>query len=135
MRGMRDFPEALRAHFNAPHHVGEPPGGAELRGEARNLACRDHLVIYLALSHGQVSAAGFRARGCPACMAIASAACSLLEGLPADATLPKALEQLFDERFGAPRPAHRHALALCTESLRDALAGAGCADDTQGAAP
>jgi NifU-like protein involved in Fe-S cluster formation len=124
MRGMRDFPEALRAHFDAPHHVGEPPGGADLRGEARNPACGDHLVIYLALADGRVKGAGFRAQGCPAAMATASAACELLEGLPADGSLPEALEPLFAERFGAPRAAHRHALLLSVSAVRDAVLGA-----------
>jgi NifU-like protein involved in Fe-S cluster formation len=121
MPGMRDFPEALRAHFDAPHHVGEPPGGADLRGEARNPACGDHLVIYLACADGRVTAAGFRAQGCPAAMATASAACSVLEGQPADPALSDALEPLFTERFGEPRAAHRHALALCVAALQGAL--------------
>lgn len=131
MHAMRDFPQVLREHFDAPHHVGPPAGGADLRGEARNPACGDHLVIYLALEQGRVKAAGFRAQGCPAALATASAACSLLEGLVADTSLPDALPPLFAERLGAPRPAHRHALTLCVEALRDALAGACRADAPQ----
>jgi hypothetical protein len=51
-------------------------------------------------------------------MATASAACSLLAGLAADEALPETLARRFDERFGAPRPAHRHALLLVTSALR-----------------
>ena len=65
-------------------------------------------------------------------MATGSAACTLLEGLAADASLPDALPPLFTERFGAPRPAHRHALTLCAEALRNALARAGRADASEG---
>jgi nitrogen fixation NifU-like protein len=118
---MRDFPDVLRAHFETPHRIGEPPGGAHLRGEARNPVCGDHLVIYLRLKEGRVEAAGFRAKGCPAALATGSAACSVLEGLAVDATLPETLRRTFSERFGAPRPTHNHALSLCVEALAHAL--------------
>jgi len=142
---MDRFPEQLREHFAAPRHVGEPAGGVHRRGEARNAACGDHVVLYLqvgapapapAVDGGApaapdpsspvvrpaapVVAAGFRARGCPVAMATASAACELLPGLPADEALPDALVERFEHRFGPPRPAHRHALALVVEALRAA---------------
>jgi NifU-like protein involved in Fe-S cluster formation len=114
---MRDFPESLRRHFEAPGRVGEPEGGADRVAEARNAACGDHLVLYLRLRAGAVAAAGFRAQGCPATMATAAAACEALEGLPADAALPQALRARFVEDHGAPPPAHRHALALVMQAL------------------
>jgi len=117
---MRDFPEHLAEHFSRPRHVGEPQGGSDLRGEARNPGCGDLLVVYLRLDpagSGAVAAAGFRAQGCPAAMATSSAACELLPGLSADASLPAALARRFEQRFGTPRPAHRHALALFTAAL------------------
>jgi len=127
------FPEHLRQHFDRPERVGEPAGGADRIGEARNAACGDQLVVYLrcepvAGGGERVAAAGFRAQGCPAAMATASAACSVIAGLPADATLPDALAARFEERFGAPAPAHRHALALFTAAL-SALRPAGRASD------
>jgi NifU-like protein involved in Fe-S cluster formation len=129
MDAMRDFPEHLRRHFEEPRGVGEPARGTDLRGEARNPACGDHLVLYLALERGadgatRIAAAGFRAQGCPAAMATGSAACELLAGLPLDEGAPAALAERFERTYGAPRPAHRHALALCTEALRDAGARA-----------
>jgi len=116
---MQRFPPHLREHFERPRHVGEPEGGADLRGEARNAACGDVLAVYLRLqSDGRtIAAAGFRAQGCPAAMATASAACSVLEGLAVDELLPAALVARFEQRFGAPRPAHRHALALVGQAL------------------
>ncbi len=125
---MDRLPDALREHLQQPRNVGEPDGGADLRGEARNAACGDVVVLFLKL--GAASAAmpgpparliveaGFLAQGCPASMTTASAACELLPGLPADESLPDALEQRFLERFGTPRPAHRHAMGLVREALR-----------------
>jgi hypothetical protein len=131
------FPEHLQQHFDRPHCVGEPPGGADLCGEAVNSACGDRLAVYLQCApqggrgdgHEEgrddgrpprrVQAAGFRAQGCPAAMATASAACSLLPGLPLDAGLPEALALRFEQDFGAPLPAHRHALALFAQALRE----------------
>lgn len=121
---MQHFPGHLKQHFERPERVGEPEGGADLKGEALNAACGDRLVVYLQCEvspsggTARVRAAGFRAQGCPAAMATASAACSVLEGMAADASLPEALARRFEGRFGTPLPAHRHALALFVESLR-----------------
>ena len=119
---MQAFPEHLKQHFERPERVGEPEGGADRLGEARNPACGDHLVVYLRCERGpggveRVAAAGFRAQGCPAAMATASAACSVIAGLASDGALPRALAARFEERFGVPAPAHRHALALFSEAL------------------
>ena len=129
---MQPFPDHLREHFERPRNVGEPEGGADLRGEARNAACGDHLVVYLRLearagggaAARAIAAAGFRAQGCPAAMATASAACGELAGLAVGPSLPEELARRFEARYGAPRPAHRHALALVAEAL-GALAPAG----------
>jgi NifU-like protein involved in Fe-S cluster formation len=120
------FPEHLREHFHAPRHVGEPPGGADLRGEARNPACGDHLVVFLKLSPEtdgprRVTAAGFLAQGCPAAMATGSAACEVMVGLEAGRALPQAIEQRFEAAFGSPAAAHRHALALVASAVQAAL--------------
>ncbi len=118
---MRGLPEALREHFLSDRYVGRPPGH-QFEGEARNAACGDHVVIFLAVEQGRVSAAGFKARGCPASMAMASATCSLLEGLTVDEGLPQAFVARYESALGAPPAAHRHALALCSEALGAALA-------------
>jgi NifU-like protein involved in Fe-S cluster formation len=119
MCDVRDFPQHLRRFFQQPACVGEPAGGADLCGEARNAACGDHLVLYLKLSDGTVEAAGFRAQGCPATLATAAAACEVLTGLPVDAALPDALVTRFVEAYATPQPAHRHALALVRTALAD----------------
>ena len=108
------LPASLRAVFDASRHVGAP-AGAQRRGEARNEACGDVVVIWLKVGAGdapRIEAAGFKAQGCPAALAAAAGACEVLAGLPADAGLGEALRAAFTARFGEPRAAHRHALAL-----------------------
>ena len=117
------LPPALRAAFDASRHVGPPPG-ADRRGEARNAACGDVVVLWLATAADGdarvVRAAGWQAQGCPAAMVTAAAACEVLPGLRADATLAEELARGFASRFGAPKPAHAHALALLCEAARTA---------------
>ncbi|HEX5011424.1 MAG TPA: iron-sulfur cluster assembly scaffold protein [Planctomycetota bacterium] len=119
------LPASLLAVFDASRHVGAPPG-AQRRGEARNEACGDVVVIWLRVGAGEagaqvVEAAGFKAQGCPAAMAAAAGACELLEGLRADAGLGESLGASFRARFGEPRAVHRHALALVCEAVRRTL--------------
>jgi len=112
------LPASLREVFDASRHVGAPVG-AQRRGEARNEACGDVVVIWLRVGDGAeplVEAAGFKAQGCPAAMAAAAGACEVLAGLRVDAQLGEQLAAAFSERFGAPRAAHRHALALVCEA-------------------
>ena len=121
---MSRLPEALLEHLRAPRNVGPPEGAGEVRsGEARNAACRDHVVLYLARGDdGRVAGAGFKAHGCPAALGMASAATELLPGLALDAGLPDALRARFVETFGEPAALHRHALALVTEAATGAVA-------------
>lgn len=123
---MSRLPDALREHLVTPRNVGEPEGGFSHRGEALNGACRDHLVLYLAGDEqGQVARVGFRAKGCPAAMAMASAVTDLLVGLPLDGTLAQQATARLAQTYGEPSPLHRHALALVTEAL-DGLAVTSC---------
>lgn len=113
------LPTALRECLLGTRHVGPPPGGAARRGEARNAACGDVVVLWLAVEGepAVVRAAGFKAQGCPAAMAAAAGACEVLPGLAADDTLAQALAAAFVGRFGPPRAAHGHALALVVEAV------------------
>lgn len=116
---MSRLSEDLRRHLSDPVGAGEPVGGHDRRGEARNAACRDHLVLYWAVEHERVARAGFRATGCPAVMAYGSVAVELLPGLPAGPGLPARLRAAIVERHGEPAALHRHALALVDEALAD----------------
>ncbi len=101
--------------------MGPPDGGPSAKGEARNAACRDFLVLYLRQEAGQVAAAGFKATGCPAVMGMGSAATELLPGLAWGPGLAAELRQRFVERYGEPGALHRHALALVEEAVTSAL--------------
>jgi NifU-like protein len=115
---MSRLPDALRDHIISPRNAGEPQGGFDHRGEAVNGACRDHLVLYLVRDdEGGVARAGFRAKGCPAAMALGSAVTELLVGLPIDDALPEATLARYVDAFGEPAPLHRHALTLVKEAL------------------
>ncbi len=114
---MPRLPDYLQVHFDAPGRVGPPATGFDRRGEARNPACGDHLVLFVHTDDGFVREAGFKAMGCPAFMAIAAAATELLPGLAADAALPDRAARAYRERYGELAPMHRHALALVEASL------------------
>lgn len=116
------LPDELLAYLREPRHVGEAAGGETHRGEARNAACRDHLVLSLRVEDGLVLSAGFKAHGCPATLGTGSAVTELLTGLPWDAALPEAARARFVERYGEPARLHRHALTLVTEALGAARA-------------
>lgn len=113
---MRRLPDHLQVHFDAPGRVG-PPAEHDRRGEARNPACGDHVVLYLDTGDGVVRDAGFKAMGCPACLAITAAATDLLPGMSAEAGLPSRAADAYRDRYGAPAVAHRHALALVVTAL------------------
>ncbi len=123
MRAVTRLPDELLQHLREPRHVGAAPGGETHRGEARNAACRDHLVLSLRVEDGVVASAGFKAHGCPAAIGTGSAAAQLLAGLPHDASLPEAARARFVERYGEPAALHRHALALVVEALGSAVIG------------
>lgn len=122
---MSRLPEHLLDHLRNPRNVGEPSGEPIFRGEARNPACRDHLVLWFTVAGGAVTAAGFRAAGCPACLAYGSASTEVLVGLPAGPGLAAAAEAALTERHGPPPGLHRHALKLVAEALTAAAAPGG----------
>jgi len=111
------LPDSLRAHLLEPCNPGEP-ARVDRRGEAHNPICRDHVILYLQLDRpdaadgARIEAAGFRATGCPAALAYASAAIEWLDGRTLDASLSGALRDALKECFGEPGAARGHALAL-----------------------
>lgn len=82
------------------------------RGEAHNPICRDHVILYLQLDGERIEAAGFRATGCPAAMAYASAATEWLGGRALDSELATKLVAALTDDHGEPGAARRHALAM-----------------------
>ena len=117
---MARLSDELLRHLREPAHAGEPEGGYQWRGEAANPACRDHLILYLATDGDAITRVGFRATGCPACLAMVSAACELLPGEALDGGLAERVRERFVARHGEPAALHRHALALVVEALAGA---------------
>jgi nitrogen fixation NifU-like protein len=107
-------------HLENPRNVGEM-ADAIAHGDATNPVCGDLLHLYLKLADGRITAASFKAQGCPPSIAAGSALTELITGLtieaarrltPADIT--RALESL-------PRN-KEHCSALAIDALRAALA-------------
>ncbi|RKY16858.1 MAG: hypothetical protein DRQ55_17095 [Planctomycetota bacterium] len=119
---MTRLPDVLIDHIRNPRNVGRPDGERVFTGVATNAACRDHLVLYLLTDdEGAVARAGFKATGCPACLAMGSASTELVRGLAFEPGLPARAEAAWHEAFGEPAGLHRHALSLVREALADAL--------------
>lgn len=139
---MSRLPDSLRAALEHTTRVGEPPGGAHARGEARNEACGDVVVVWLqwegedgeattrdaGAADGErsgppprrVARAGFKAQGCPATMATLAGLCEVIEGLALEGAWERTLRAEFARRFGESPPAHGHALQLGLQALRAA---------------
>ena len=116
---MPPLPPAATAHLTAPVGAGGV-ADPDAHGEAGGAECGDLVRIELALGGGVVSEIGFRAIGCPAATAAASAACALLAGATVDDALSLTPADL-DAALGGLRPAHRHGPDLVVEALARAL--------------
>ncbi len=110
---------AFEHHLNSPQGLAHAPSGAYTvtRGGG---ACCDTLTFSIALSDGRVSDAGFQAQGCGAATAAASAAVTLVRGLPvleaARIGVPAIAEEL-----GGLSPGKLHAAELAADALGRAL--------------
>ncbi len=116
---MPPLPPAATAHITAPVGAGGV-ADPDAYGEAGGAECGDLVRIELSVHDGVIREIGFRANGCPAATAAASAACARLAGAPVDAALsltPAAL----DAALGGLRPAHRHGPDLVVEAVARAL--------------
>lgn len=121
-----DFDSPFHDHATAPRGDRLPEDAA--RGSAGGSICGDLLTIGVKFDGTQITTAGFKADGCVALTAAASAAVQLVSG----ATLPTAAsigrEQIVAE-LGGLSPERRHAAVLAEEALHRAL-GACIADPT-----
>jgi len=99
----------------------EAPGAGELegddvrRGRAEHPVCGDEVELSVRLDGERIAALRWRARGCPASMALAALASHALEGTPvanATATLQQAVQD-----FGGLAAHERHASGLVLGAL------------------
>ena len=110
--------EALRRVMSAAEGAGELTGDDVRRGKAEHPVCGDVVGIDVRLRDNVIEDLAWRARGCPACIAVAAAAPGALRGA-AIADAPARLRERLTE-LGGLQPHERHAERL----LLDALAGA-----------
>jgi nitrogen fixation NifU-like protein len=107
---------ALLDHFRNPRNVGELTSPA-VCVDAVNPACGDILRLCVRIEGEQVTAAGFKARGCPASIAAGSALTELLIGIDragAARMSPEDIEQALD----GLDPASKHAAHLCIDAIK-----------------
>jgi len=113
------LPEALKAHFLEPRHVGDPQGADGL-GQAGNQACGDRLELGIWVREGAVVEARFRAEACSATLAVASLLCTALEGVRLEQAQALDCAALIEAAGGLP-PAKRHAGQVVERALAGAL--------------
>jgi nitrogen fixation protein NifU and related proteins len=108
--------ERLIDHFRNPRNVGELPPPA-IKVDVVNPACGDMLRLSIQVSDGVIEAAAFKARGCVASIATASALTELLRGKTLDQLVTITAEEIEAEVDGL-EPASKHAAQLCLDGVR-----------------
>lgn len=107
-------------HLENPRHVGEM-ADASACGEATNPVCGDLLQLYLKISEGRITAASFKAHGCPPTLAAASALTEMVIDLTLDGA--SRLTPADVTRALGTLPRHKeHCAVLAMDALRAALA-------------
>jgi nitrogen fixation protein NifU and related proteins len=107
-------PELLD-HFEHPRNAGTI-ANADARARIENPACGDVLELTLKVDGGRVVDIQFRARGCVAAMACASALTELVRGKTTDDARKLTREELLRAVGGLP-PASSHATHLAMDAL------------------
>jgi len=106
-------------HFEHPRNAGtiaNPDASARIE----NPACGDILELTIKVAAGRIAEIGFRARGCVAAMACASALTELVRGKTPDEARKLTMEELLRAVGGLP-PASSHAAHLAIDALHAAL--------------
>lgn len=113
------YSSQLLDHFQNPRNTGEI-AGADATAEIENPACGDMLRLTLKVTDGRIIQAKFKAKGCVAAIASASALTELLAG--ASLTNAKNLrrEDVSQAVGGLPQ-ASTHAAQLAVDALAAAL--------------
>ena len=109
----------------AMRHLGAPVGAGGLAdphatGQAGAEDCGDVAIIEIAVADGHVTDAGFRARGCGATTAAASAACERLIGASLDDAMRVSATAL-DADLGGLGPERRHGVDVVADAVTAAL--------------
>jgi nitrogen fixation NifU-like protein len=110
----------LLDHFQNPRNAGDLPG-ADASAEIENPACGDVLRFSLRVKSGRIVEIRFKAKGCVASMACASALTELVVGKTVEEARAVSREQLIASVGGLPQ-ASTHAAQLALDTLSTALA-------------
>ena len=122
-----ETPRTFRGHLRAGLGAGRL-AEATHTATAEDPACGDRLTLDLEVREGRVARLRWRASGCSATLAAASALASLAPGRAADAEAVSQADLL--EVLQGLSPARRHALRLVTRTFALAITGAAREDST-----
>ncbi|MGA9392235.1 MAG: iron-sulfur cluster assembly scaffold protein [Candidatus Sulfotelmatobacter sp.] len=109
----------LLEHFQNPRNAGEIPD-ADAVAEIENPACGDVLRLTLKQNAGRITEMKFKAKGCVAAMACASALTVLVTGKTLDEARTLRREAVIAAVGGLPQ-ASLHAVHLACETLAKAI--------------
>jgi nitrogen fixation protein NifU and related proteins len=106
-------------HFQNPRNAGAVPN-ADARVEIENPACGDVLELSARIESGRIEEIRFRAKGCVAAMACASALTEIVSGIPVTDARQVQREEVLKKLGGLPE-ASGHAAYLAIDALRELL--------------
>ena len=106
-------------HFQNPRNPGIVPD-ADARVEIENPACGDVLELTARILNGRIEDIRFRAKGCVAAMACASALTEIVSGIPVSDAQQVQREEVLQKVGGLPE-ASGHAAYLAIDALRELL--------------
>jgi nitrogen fixation protein NifU and related proteins len=106
-------------HFQNPRNPGAVPN-ADARVEIENPACGDVLELSARIESGRIEEIRFRAKGCVAAMACASALTEIVTGISVTDALQVQREEVLKKLGGLPE-ASAHAAYLAVDALRELL--------------
>ncbi len=109
----------LLDHFQNPRNAGELPD-ADATVDIENPACGDMLRLTLKVNDGRITQANFKAKGCVAAIACASALTELLAGASLADAANLDREDVSQAVGGLPQ-ASTHAAQLAMDALAAAL--------------
>jgi nitrogen fixation NifU-like protein len=106
-------------HFQNPRNPGVVPD-ADARVEIENPACGDVLELTARVANGRVEEIRFRAKGCVAAMACASALTEIVSGILVSDAREIQQEEVLQKVGGLPE-ASGHAAYLAMDALKELL--------------
>jgi nitrogen fixation protein NifU and related proteins len=113
------FSPQLLDHFEHPRNAGDL-ADADAQVQLENPACGDVLRLSAKALDGRIADIRFRAKGCVASIACASAATVLAKGRTLAEALAITRDRVINEVGGVPDASH-HAAQLAVDALRSLL--------------